>query len=195
MVASIDQFKANFTNAGVRPNQFKIQLSFPNSQPNQEAVNLSEFMCTAASIPNSTVGVIETYFRGRAIKHAGDRSFDPWQVTIINDSDFKVRNAIENWSELINTNSGNIGAPGPGTYWADLYVTQLDRAGNELKTYKMLGAFPAEISSIDLNFETVNTIETFTVTFQYQYWSTSGLYGNIGSSVSNILQNEILSRI
>lgn len=172
-MANIDSFKSAFYGGGIRPNQFRIQLNFPLID-GTGATALTEFFCSGGSLPASTVGTIETYYRGRAVKTSGDRSFEPWTVTIINDNDFRIRNALENWSELMNKNRDNTGALEPAVYWQDLYVTQLDRNGNELKTYKMIGAFPENISAIDLSFDQLNTIETYTVTFQYQYWTTEG---------------------
>lgn len=168
----IDQFISRF-NGGIHPNQFKVQLNFPLLD-GTGASTLSEFMCSAASIPASNLGTIETYYRGRAVKTAGDRSFEPWTVTIINDNDFRIRNALENWSELINKNRDATGALEPATYWQDLSVTQLDRNHSELKTYRMIGAFPESISAIDLSWDNNNSIETYTVTFQFQHWLTEG---------------------
>lgn len=177
-MSSLEQFKQAFRGAGVRPNQFKVQLNFPTVAGGADVAALSEFMCSAATLPESQLGTIETFFRGRAVKTPGDRTFDAWTVTIINDTDFKLRNALENWSEYMNSNSTNLSYLTTSSVWRDLTVTQLDRVGNEVKTYKMIGAWPKTVSAIDLRFDDTNSIETYTVQFEYQYWATEGAYAS-----------------
>jgi hypothetical protein len=117
--------------------------------------------------------VIDVPFRGRQLKVAGDRTFEPWTVTIINDTDFTVRNSMERWSNGINAHSANTGLTNPVDYQADLIVEQLDRDESVIKTYNFRGCFPINISAIDLAYETVDTIEEFTVEFQIQYWESN----------------------
>ena len=131
-------------------------------------------MCKTAQLPGSTFGVIDVPFRGRILKMAGDRTFEVWTVTIINDTDFAVRNALERWSNGINAHSTNTGLVSPINYEADLKIEQLDRNGDSLKEYVFRGAFPNEIAPIDVSYETVDAIEEFTVTFTYQYFEALG---------------------
>ena len=130
-------------------------------------------MCKGAQLPASVTNVIDVPFRGRQLKVAGDRTFEPWTVTIINDTDFAVRDSMERWLNGINNHKANSGLTNPVDYQADLIVDQLDRDGNEIKTYNFRGAFPVNISNIELNYETVDTIEEFTVEFQIQYWESN----------------------
>jgi hypothetical protein len=109
-------------------------------------------------------------FRGRELKIAGDRTFDVWTPTIINDTDFNVRNAMERWMNGINAHSANTGLNNPIDYQADLVVEQLDRDGSTLKTYNFRGCFPTNIDPIDLAYDPAAAIEEFSVTFQVQYW-------------------------
>ncbi len=118
------------------------------------------------------MGTIIVPFRGRQLKVAGDRTFDAWTVTIINDTDFDVRNAMERWMNGINAHSANTGLTSPIAYEADLLVDQLDRDGSTLKSYTFRGAFPTELSPIDVTYTAVDEIERFQVTFQYQYFDT-----------------------
>ena len=101
---------------------------------------------------------------------AGDRTFETWSVTIINDTDFAIRNAMERWSNGINAHSANTGLTSPIQYEADLKVEQLDRNGDSLKTYTFRGAYPINVAAIELDYGTVDAIEEFTVEFNYQYW-------------------------
>ena len=130
-------------------------------------------MCKGAQLPASVTNVIDVPFRGRQLKVAGDRTFEPWTVTIINDTDFAVRDSMERWLNGINNHKANAGLTNPVDYQADLIVDQLDRDGTAIKTYNFRGAFPVNISNIELNYETVDTIEEFTVEFQIQYWESN----------------------
>lgn len=116
------------------------------------------------------MNVIEVPFRGRQLKIAGDRTFETWTVTVLNDTDFNVRNAMERWMNGINAHSANTGLTNPVDYEADLIVEQLDKDGTTVKTYQFRGCFPTNVSAIDVNYETVDTVEEFTVEFQVQYW-------------------------
>ena len=171
-VLGVDDFKAKLRGGGARPNLFKATINFPsyaNGDP-----ELTSFMCKTAQLPGSTFGVIDVPFRGRILKMAGDRTFEVWTVTIINDTDFAVRNALERWSNGINAHSNNTGLVSPINYEADLRIEQLDRNGDSLKEYVFRGAFPNEIAPIDVSYETVDAIEEFTVTFTYQYFEALG---------------------
>jgi hypothetical protein len=116
------------------------------------------------------MGTIIVPFRGRQLKMAGDRTFETWSPTIINDTDFNVRNAMERWMNGMNAHSANTGLTNPVDYEADLVVDQLDKDGSTLKSYNFRGCFPTAVSAIDLNYASENEIERFTVEFQMQYW-------------------------
>jgi hypothetical protein len=130
-------------------------------------------MCKAAQLPGSVMGIVEVPFRGRILKIAGDRTFETWTPTILNDTDFVVRNAMERWMNGINAHSANTGLVAPADYSADLVVEQLDRDEAVLKRYNFRGCFPTSISAIDLAYETNDIIEEFTVDFQVQYWESN----------------------
>ena len=172
-MANINDFKAKLAGGGARPNQFNVTMPFPGyAQVGGEIEDLA-FLCTATSIPAMTIGNINVPFRGRQIKIAGDRSFANWSITVLNDTDFKLRNAIERWLNGINNMTDNEGLSNPVDYQVDAFVDQLDRNGNTLKSYTLRGAFPTEVAAIDLNFGTNDEVETFGVTFQYQYFETN----------------------
>ena len=170
-VLNIDDFKAKLKGGGARPNLFKATINFPAYA--QGDVELTSFMCKAAVLPASTMAVIDVPFRGRQLKIAGDRTFDTWSPTILNDTDFNVRNAMERWMNGINAHSANTGLVAPADYSADLTVEQLDRDETVLKRYNFRGCFPTNISAIDLAYETNDAIEEFTVDFQVQYWESA----------------------
>ena len=210
---SIDTFRRKLSGGGARPNLFEVQLDWPSGLKNEPSVNnvLSEgtypFMIKSAALPASNVSVINVPFRGRNLKISGDRSFDPWTITVLNDTDFKLRNAFELWLNFVNRHLDNAGVVTPTAYQTDLYVTQLGRGsisknttdgdatfgklpelGDKTpvyKAYKLFGAFPTNVSEIALSYDTENAIEEFTVTFEYQYWDTVTSTDNYGTDLES----------
>lgn len=170
-ILGVDDFKAKLKGGGARPNLFKATINFP-AYANGD-VEITSFLCEAAQLPGSTMGVITIPFRGRQLKLAGDRTFDTWSPTIINDTDFAIRNAMERWMNGINAHKANTGLTSPIDYEADLLVEQLDRDGSILKTYTFRGCFPTAVAPIDLSYATNDDIERFTVEFQVQYWESN----------------------
>jgi len=172
-MASINDFKAKLSGGGARPNQFKVVMPFPGyAQVGGEIEDLA-FLCQATTLPAMTIGTFTVPFRGRSIKIAGDRTIATWSVTVLNDTNFKLRNAFERWQNGINSMSDNEGLTNPGDYQVDAFVDQLDRNGATIKSYTLRGAFPNEITSIALGMGSNDSIETFDVTFDYQYFDTN----------------------
>jgi hypothetical protein len=190
-MASISEFKAMLTGGGARPNQFRVELGFPGFVSTGAVVGLKAmFLCKAAQLPASTIEDIAVQYRGRPIHFAGERTFAPWTITIYNDTDFAIRNALETWSNGIQNLAATTGITNPRDYQSDMNVNQLDRNGAVIKTYKFVDAYPTEIGPIALDFETGNQIETFDVTFQYNYWTSSSAGGTgtgLGFSVNTPL--------
>ena len=168
-ILGIDDFKAKLKGGGARSNLFRCTINFPGYANGD--VELTSFMCKGAQLPASVMTPIEVPFRGRRLQIAGDRTFEPWTVTVLNDTDFGTRNAMERWSNGINGHATNEGIVNPTDYQADLVVEQLDKNGDVIKKYDIRGAFPTNISAIEVSYDTTNQIEEFTVTFQYQYWT------------------------
>ena len=170
-VLGVDDFKSKLRGGGARPNLFKATLNFPAYAGGD--VELSSFLCKTAALPVSEMALVTVPFRGRQLKIAGDRTFANWTVTVINDTDFSVRDAMERWMNGINAHAANTGLSNPVDYEADLSVDQLDRNGDVLKTYNFRGCFPTNVSEIALSYETNDTIEEFTVEFAIQYWESN----------------------
>ena len=170
-MASISEFKAQLLGGGARANQFRVDLSFPGFVAAGAVAGFrAQFMCKAASMPAATIENVPVQYRGRQINLAGERTFQPWTVTIYNDTNFDIRNAMERWSNGIQNLIGTDGRTNPRDYQADLEVHQLDRNSAVLKSYKFIDAYPIDISAITLDFDQANTVEQFDVTFQYNYW-------------------------
>ena len=167
-VLGVDDFKSKLRGGGARPNLFKATINYPGYADGDP--ELTSFLCEAAQLPGSTIGVIPVPFRGRQLKIAGDRIFENWTVSIINDTDFAVRNSIERWMNGINAHSENTGIASPILYEADLFIEQLDRDGQSIKKYVFRGAFPSAIGAIAVNYNLNDEIERFDVTFEYQYF-------------------------
>ena len=203
---SISDFKSQLTGGGARPNLFEVAVFLPNvtaetsgfAEDNQQVGGESNcdgnefrFMCKAASLPASNVASIEIPFRGRLLKVAGDRTVDPWTITIINDENFRFRKVFENWAQNIAQYADASGLNDPNSYMGNANVYQLGRSksgpqtadgkglndANTLAAYKFVDIFPTAVSAIDLSYDTENTIEEFTVDFAVNYWypmSTTG---------------------
>ena len=187
---SISDFKSALVGGGARPNLFEVELTTLPGGIAWDADNF-RYMCKAAALPASTIANIDVPFRGRIFKVAGDRTIETWSVTVINDESFKLRNAFEEWMQLIAKLDNNLGATLPESYMTDASVYQLgrgssassqDSSGNEnsvLKEYKMQGIFPTSLAAIDLSYDTGDTIEEFTVEFQVQSFVP---YGGVGQA-------------
>lgn len=166
----ITDFKSKLTGGGTRSNLFEIELAFPSAVSVDNVIlDKSRFLVKAAAIPSSNVTSLEVAFRGRTLKVAGDRSFESWTITVINDTDFAIRSAFENWMNYINRLSDNTGVTNPALYQSDAYVHQLDRDGSILRSYHMYDLFPTSISSIPLDYGT-DSIQEFTVEMQVHWW-------------------------
>ena len=172
-MANITDFKAKLSGGGARPNQFKVVMPFPGyAQVGGEIEDLA-FLCTSTSLPAMDIGSISIPFRGRNIKIAGDRTIATWSITVLNDTDFKLRNAFERWQNGIENMSDSEGLTNPVDYQVDAFVDQLDRNGSTIKSYTLRGAHPTTIAAIALAYDTNNAIETFDVTFAYQYFESN----------------------
>ena len=178
----ITDFKSKLTGGGARPNLFEVELAFPEEiSIDNDVKDKSRFLVKAAALPASNITPIDVNFRGRILKIAGDRTFDTWTITVINDTDFAIRSAFEKWMNQINKLSDATGAQNPADYQEDAFVHQLDRDGSTLRTYKFFDLFPTNISQVDLNYETIDTLEEFTVEMQVLYWeSIKGVGANAG---------------
>ena len=188
---TISQFKSALVGGGARPNLFEVELTTLPGGIAWDADNF-RFMCKSAALPAQNVASIDVPFRGRIFKVAGDRTIDVWTVTIINDEGFLLRNAFEEWSNLIADLNTNIGATDPSAYMTNAKVYQLgrgsqassqDNSGNAnavLKEYEFIDIFPTNVSQIDLSYDSSDTIEEFTVEFQVQSFTYVGAGGRNG---------------
>ena len=188
--STISQFKTQLRRGGARPNLFEVDITSSTALNDVFWTGTDQddfhFLCKATSMPTQTIGSVDVPFRGRILKVAGDRTFEPWTVTVINDEEFNVRSAFERWSDKINSMESGEGLVSPNDYMEQGTIKQLGRtdigtrdvgaaakAGEDgkgiLYSYKVQDIWPSEIGSIDLSYESSDAIEEFTVTFQVQY--------------------------
>ena len=199
---TIDSFKSKLVGGGARPNLFEVLLNFPTGTKGDTSDfdEKARFLVKAANLPASNITPIDVPFRGRNLKIAGDRTFDVWTITVINDTDFAIRNAMERWMNGMNNLPNATGETTPNDYQTDAYVYQLGRNGIAaanstqgtaqldgpkngdkvpvLKAYKFHGIFPTNISAIELSYDQPDTIEEFTVDLQVQWWDAFNPDGN-----------------
>ena len=171
-ILGVDDFKSKLTGGGARANLFKATVNFPSYVATSD-VELTSFLCKGVQIPSSVIAPITIPFRGRQLQMAGDRTFEPLTLTVINDASFVVRNAFESWANGINNFAENTGLSNMNDYICDVVVEQLNKAGETTKKYDFRGCWPSNVSTIDLNYDTENTIEEFTVELQVQYWESN----------------------
>jgi len=191
---TISQFKSSLVGGGARPNLFVVEMTLSElgfDLPTFDADKF-QFMCKAAQLPAQNIGSIDVPFRGRTFKVAGDRTIDAWTVTVINDEDFVLRRAFEEWSNQIASLELNLGATDPSAYMATARVFQLgrgstansqDNSGNAnsvLAEYEFVDIFPTNVSAIDLSYDSSDTIEEFTVEFQVQSFNIVAAGGSNG---------------
>ena len=205
MTFSVSKFKSEgLKQGGARPSLFTVTLRPPPTLANHINLPRSEFLVKGSSLPASTVGTYDLFFHGKAIKVAGDRTFDTWDTTIINDEDFGIRVALEKWMNLVSDHQLNSrsrkriggavkdsslreGESAP--YKMDIFVTQFSKAGEHLHHYHFLGAFPTTLSAIPLDWGT-QEIEEYTVTWSYDRWMPGGVVPHPRSDVPHLFPDE-----
>lgn len=175
-MATLDEFKGPVNRRRCRPNQFRVTLTPPSGIVIGLDVRRTSFLIKATNLPTQNIGEIPVPFRGRTLYMAGDRAeFDAWSTTIINDTDFMVRNAIERWMNGINDLENNTGVIDVADYQTDATVEQLDRDDTVLKTYIFRGLWPQTLGAIELSHDSANTLEEFECTWRYQHFVASGV--------------------
>lgn len=184
MAFRVQEFRSQLTGDGARPNLFRCVINFPTlalaSSPQTGfasaagAAQKLTFMARAAQLPGSSINPVPVAYYGREMKSAGNRTFQDWTVTVINDEDFIIRKAFEKWMSGINSHAGNLRAPqfaqGDGGYQQDGKVIQYGKSGDIIKSYNFIGMFPVDISPIELDWASNDTIEEYAITFSYQWW-------------------------
>jgi len=178
MATTISNIKSKLSGGGARSNLFQVDLAFPSGGSAvpitgtlKDIIETGNILVKSAGLPASNVNPIEVPFRGRIFKLAGERTFDTWTVTVLNDTNFLIRAAMEEWMAGIANLTTFDGKANPLDYQADgVIVKQLDRSEKVVRQYKFYGMFPTNISQIDVSFDTPDTIEEFTVEFQVQYY-------------------------
>jgi len=202
---SLSEFKSRLAGGGARPNLFEVSIpSFPSSISDawgpgiQDENGTFNFLCKAANLPASVVASFNVPFRGRQLKVAGDRTFEPWTVTIINDEDFKLRTAFERWMNVLSKLDDATGVTNPTSYMTDAYVQQLGRGANRfatenqggesavLRTYKFYDIFPTNIAAIPLSYDSSDSLEEFTVEFQVQYFTVGDSLQSNGGNAGEV---------
>lgn len=174
MATAINDFKAHLTGGGARANHFETILTLPSWVGGSgDAARSAQFLCHAAQLPASNIGDIPVPYRGREVHIAGERTFEPWTVSIYNDTDFTIRDRLEAWIEGIQNSRYTEGKMNPTDYQTQMQVKQLDRNGTEIKQYQFINAYPTSIGAIELSYDGGNAIESFDVTFTFDYWTTN----------------------
>lgn len=185
---SIQDFASSLY-ASARPSQFRVHIIFPANSYIQSAINSAisniasgaptspvgtyeqaTFLTHIASLPSYNIQDIAVYYRGRPVHEAGELEYEQWTCTVYNSADFKLRTAIESWSNFIHRPQYVQGETIPANYKSSVLIEQLDRNNNTLRVYKLIGAYPLNTGRIELNFQEGTTLETFEITWVYDYF-------------------------
>ena len=190
MANTLSDFKSALKGGGARANLFQVELTIPTAVTKATGYSDTTFsiLCKAAALPGSNIASVDIPFRGRIFKVAGERTYDPWTITVINDEDFSIRRTMERWTQVIGQYADGSGLTNPADYMQKATVKQLRRtastqsqtsggglssassANGVIATYEFIDIFPTNVAPIDLSYDTADTIEEFTVEFQVQYW-------------------------
>ena len=165
----INRFKQQLANGGARPNQFRVNITFPTEAPSGD----KQLLVTRAALPASTVNPVITQYRGREVKFAGERIFDPWTITIVNDNEMSLRKSFEQWMQMINNKDDNSGKTEWDQYQKEIVIEHLDRNDKSINQINLKEAFPINMSEIALAYAQNDIIEEYTVTFQYQTYESN----------------------
>jgi len=170
MAFNINEFQGAMTGGGARPSLFEVTMTNPF---NSAADEKFRFMCRAAQIPATSIASIAVPYFGRPVKFAGNRTYEDWTVTIINDEDFSIRSGMEEWAQNINSTQGNLRLTGanPEAYKSQAQVIHYGKQGNILREYKFVGLFPTNIAAIELDWTNADAIEEYQVTLTYDYFT------------------------
>jgi hypothetical protein len=180
MAFNVTEFQGQMEFGGARPSLFEVNITNPFNGAADDKVR---FMCRVAQIPGTTLAPITVNYFGRPIKFAGNRTYEDWTVTVINDEDFAVRAGLEEWVQNINSTQGNLRLTGanPEAYKSQASVIHYGKQGDILREYKFVGIFPTTIAPIELDWSSTDTIEEYTITWTYDYFTvdTASSFGGL----------------
>lgn len=190
MAFNINTFRAQLLGDGARPTLFEVEIYFPptlGAFPTEQG----KYQCKATNLPTSTIGIIDVPYFGRKIKVAGDRTYDDWTCTFLNDENFNVRNALEYWSNAMDQHSTtfeqkrvNGATESPYSYVSTVIVNQYGKQGEIIKTYSLVNAFPNNVGQIDVSWEANDQIEEFDVQWSFDYFTTTSPGGTgVGTNI------------
>lgn len=182
---SINDFIQNFK-GGTRLNRFTVE---GNVGPGTSTTNrLTPFHVRSASIPEATIGPVSVNYRGRTVTYSGDRVYQPWQITVLDDhaggqSDpqnlFKM---FHDWHDQINSHTGNITTFETGidlsSLWSDVWTVKQYRLNCDSALYgrafKLFNVWPIGIGPLVLDMSQDNVLASFAVTLVYSHYTYEG---------------------
>jgi len=144
-----------------RPSHFKVASGKVGS--------VDSFLVKAASLPAATLNTIEVPYYGRKVRIPSTRVFDTWNITVIYGSDGdNIRSDFEGWMKLVQEPDSILIA---GNDVLDDWTVSLLDPANEtsIRTIKMVGCYPTEVGTIELNQESGEALSEFTATIRYTY--------------------------
>ena len=174
MATDISTFKGKLVYGGARPSLFDVAISQPQAMSGTTAPSTMITQCNVSAIPSLTVTPIERQYLGRTVKIPGDMVFADLTTTIINSEDYEIRSFCEEWMDILNGHKDNSGVSDSSTFYGTVNLTQYAKTGEMLMQYRFNDCWPSTISEIALSYDTASDIETFDITWSYNYYETFG---------------------
>ena len=172
-IGKISDFKSALTLGGARPSLFDVQITVQLAQ-GLEALRKSQYQCTTTSIPGLTVTPMEKQYFGRTVKLPGEMTFGTLSTTFINPEDYGIRKAMEALDEYINGTENNLaGSVVPADWYTKLKIRQYTKDGSVAIDFDFIDCWPSAVDAIELSYDTTGAMEEFSVTWEYNYYTTT----------------------
>jgi hypothetical protein len=191
----------NTLKEGARTNKYRLNLYTPIADSIEQKE--LDILVTSTTMPSKTITPVEVFLKGKKVQIRGETNIEnTWDVTVYNTSDMKIRENMLRWMDIVHYNKWK-GTPATGiksmvsgikdviknptsllnsgtnTYQKDIKIEQLDNDGNVTFYSTLIGAFPINISTVELNDSNSEISET-TITFAFSDIE----YGIKGSGVT-----------
>lgn len=165
MAFHINEIRSQLVHGGWRPSHFQCIIT----NPYDNAADLKiPFMVRAAQLPTYNLGQIPVYYFGRPVKYPGDRTFEDWTTTVINDEDFVIRNSLEIWHNQMNALQRNVASTNLVNEMKSTGIfTAYGKDGRVLRQYQLNGLWPATIAAVEADWQATDTIAEFQVTWAF----------------------------
>lgn len=157
------------------------------------------YAAKATSFPGKSHTPIDLKFKGRSIPVKGQTKYtQTWECTFYLSEDHSLKNAFELWIEALDQHNNYVdnlnGLKELQTKHKNGYVSSFDiyqeNFDNDYKTakYTLFNVYPIEVSPIQMAYESVATVQEFTVTFSYSHFKMDVIKGSKGNFIDEQIE-------